>query len=156
MHKDSMSKPFQRVGAKSNAQAGRDFEHTAKQFLSSIGMELDSDIKIPVGIGNKKKDHAFDLGCLTNNIIVECKSHKWTSGGNVPSAKLTVWNEAMYYFLAAPENFRKIMFVLRDFSNKRGETLAEYYLRTYGHLVPKGVEFWEYNESTSEAVQLSI
>lgn len=151
-----MSKPFQRVGSKSNAQAGRDFEWAAKKFLSSIGMELKSDIKIPIGIGHKKKDHAFDLGCLTNNIIVECKSHKWTSGGNVPSAKLTVWNEAMYYFLAAPDNFRKIMFVLRDFSSKRGETLAGYYLRTYGHLVPKGVEFWEYNESTSEAAQLCI
>lgn len=62
----------------------------------------------------------------------------------------------MYYFLAAPSEYRKIMFVLRDFSQKRGETLAEYYLRTYRHLVPKGVEFWEYNESEFEAVQLCI
>lgn len=151
-----MSKPFQRVGSKSNAQAGKDFELAAKQFLSSIGIELSSDVKIPIGVGHKKKVHAFDLGCLNTNIIVECKSHKWTDSSNVPSAKLTVWNEAMYYFLVAPNGFRKIMFVLHDFSNKRGETLAEYYIRTYCHLIPDGVEFWEYNELTSKAVQLPI
>lgn len=74
----------------------------------------------------------------------------------MPSAKLTVWNEAMYYFFAAPSGYRRIMFVLRDFSEKRGETLAEYYLRTYRHLVPSGVEFWEYNESNLKAVQLCL
>lgn len=149
-----MSKPFQRVGSKSNAQAGRDFEIAAKRFFESIGLALEEDVKIAVGVEDRKKDHSFDLGCLETNVIVECKSHKWTSGNNVPSAKLTVWNEAMYYFLTSPTKYRKIMFVLRDFSEKRGETLAEYYLRTYSHLVPSDVEFWEYNESTSEAVQL--
>lgn len=60
----------------------------------------------------------------------------------------------MYYFLAAPDEFRKIMFVLRDCSSKRGETLAEYYLRTHSHLIPNDVEFWEYDDSTAKAVQL--
>jgi len=151
-----MTKPFQRVGSKSNAQAGRDFEIAAQRFFASSGLSLEGGVKIAVGVENKKKDHAFDLGCLKTNVIVECKSHKWTSGNNVPSAKLTVWNEAMYYFLASPKKYRKIMFVLRDFSEKRNETLAEYYLRTYGHLIPSYVEFWEYNESTSEAVRLCI
>lgn len=40
----------------------------------------------------------------------------------MPWRKVTVWNEAMYYFLASPEGFRKIMFVLRDYSKKRNET----------------------------------
>ncbi|WP_251405975.1 hypothetical protein [Metabacillus litoralis] len=66
---------------------------------------------------------------------MECKSHKWTSGGNVPSAKLTVWNEAMYYILLAPEDYRKF-FILKDYSEKGGETLGEYYIRAYGHLIP--------------------
>lgn len=48
-------------------------------------------------MGKIKKKHSFDLGCKDKK-IVECKSHKWTSGGNIPSAKLNVWNEAMYYF----------------------------------------------------------
>jgi hypothetical protein len=151
-----MNHPFQRVGAHSNTQAGKDFELAAQAFFLSEGWSLDRDIKIPVGVEALKKNHAFDLGCLKQKIIVECKSHTWTSGGNVPSAKLTVWNEAMYYFLAAPAGYRKIMFVLRDLSEKRGETLAEYYLRTYRHLVPSDVEFWEYNESNATAVQRHI
>ncbi|MBR9910896.1 MAG: hypothetical protein GYB33_11170 [Gammaproteobacteria bacterium] len=151
-----MSKPFQRVGSQSNAQAGKDFELAAQSFFKKDGLSLGRDMKIPVGVEALKKDHTFDLGCEKQKVIVECKSHKWTSGDNVPSAKLTVWNEAMYYFFTAPSEYRKIMFVLRDFSQKRGETLAQYYLRTYRHLIPEGVEFWEYSETELKAVKLCI
>lgn len=151
-----MDKPFQRMGSKSNAHAGRDFENTAQKFFESKSLFLDSNIKLPVGIETVTKDHAFDLGSLDQKIIVECKSHKWTSGGNVPSAKLTVWNEAMYYFVAAPKDFRKIMFILHDYSKKRGETLAQYYLRTYAHLVPSDVEFWEYDEEHQTGRRLDV
>ena len=87
-------------------------------------------------------------------MLVECKSHTWTKTDNVPSAKITVWNEAMYYFLLSPGGFRKILFVLRDFSEKRGESLAEYYVRNYSHLIPDDVEIWEYDLSKSFAVRL--
>ncbi len=151
-----MNKPHQRIGSKSNAHVGRDFELATQSFFTSEGLDLALNIKVPVGIGTNKKDHAFDLGCPKEKILVECKSHKWTApNDNVPSAKLTVWNEAMYYFLACPKDYRKIMFVLRDYSKKRRETLAEYYIRTYSHLIPEDVEIWEYNESTMSAVQLA-
>lgn len=107
---------------------------------------------MPIGIGDKKKEHRFDLGSASAEIIVECKSHKWTASGNVPSAKMTVWNEAMYYFAIAPEDYRKILFVLRDYSDKKGETLAEYYIRTHEHLVPDEVEIWEYDEDARETI----
>lgn len=149
-----MNKPFQRIGSKSNAQVGKDFEIATQNYFKTEGLSFDLDIKVQIGIENLKKEHAFDLGCLSQKVIVECKSHKWTSGANVPSAKLTVWNEAMYYFVTAPTDFRKIMFVLHDYSEKRNETLAQYYLRTYKHLVPNDVEFWEYNESTYSAIKL--
>lgn len=87
----------------------------------------------------------FDLGSSSPPVLVECKSHRWTSGGNVPSAKITVWNEAMYYFHLAPPEYRKIMFVLRDYSDKRKETLAQYYIRNHGHLIPDDVEIVEFN-----------
>ncbi len=151
-----MSKPFQRLGSKSNAQVGKDFEVAAQVFFNSQGLSLNLGVKIPVGVEYRKKDHVFDLACLDKKILVECKSHKWTSGNNVPSAKLTVWNEAMYYFMVSPEGYRKIMFVLRDLSDKHSETLAKYYLRTYSHLIPSDVEFWEYNESTRSAVRLTL
>lgn len=43
------------------------------------------------------------------------------------------------------------MFVLRHQCQKRGVTLAGYYLKNYGHLVPPAVEFWEYDEENHEA-----
>ena len=150
-----MDKPHQRIGSKSNAHVGRDFELAAQSFFASKGLFLELNIKVPVGIGAVKKDHAFDLGCQDEKVIVECKSHKWTApNDNVPSAKLTVWNEAMYYFVATPQGYRKVMFVLRDYSEKRKETLAEYYIRTYRHLIPEDIELWEYDESKRSAVQL--
>lgn len=72
------------------------------------------DLKVLVGVGTIKKEHAFDLGCERQKVIVECKSYLWTSDDNVPSAKMTVWNEAMFYFYVVPEDYRKIMFVLKD------------------------------------------
>ncbi|WP_238533054.1 hypothetical protein [Vibrio anguillarum] len=151
-----MSKPFQRIGSKSNAHVGREFESAASQFFLSQGITLTPNLKVEVGVSSLKKQHAFDLGCIFQQIIVECKAHKWTTGGNVPSAKLTVWNEAMYYFFTAPAGYRKIMFVLRDFSVKRNETLAQYYIRTYKHLIPNDVELWEYDENTKCASKLCI
>jgi len=156
MLKESIDKPFQRIGSKSNAQAGRDFEIAAQKFFASKGLILERGVKIPIGVKSLTKDHSFDLGCLIQKVIVECKSHKWTSGGNIPSAKLTVWNEAMYYFIAAPKDYRKIMFVLRDYNPNRPETLAEYYMRTYKHLIPGDVEFWEYDEEKQLATRLAF
>ena len=70
---------------------------------------------------------------------------------------MTVWNEAMYYFHVAPASFRKIFFVLKHY--RKEQSLAAYYLKTHGHLVPSGVELWEYdlessNASTEAAYQL--
>ena len=33
----------------------------------------------------------------------------------------------MYYFYLAPKNFRRVLFVLRDFSEQLAESLTEYY-----------------------------
>jgi hypothetical protein len=153
--KENMNKPNQRLGSKSNAHVGKEFELTAQVFLKNIGLDLSLNFNVSIGINEIKKNHAFDLGCVKEKILVECKSHKWTApNDNVPSAKLTVWNEAMYYFIVAPKGYRKIMFVLRDFSEKRKETLAEYYIRTYHHLIPSDVELWEYDERKQFAFQL--
>lgn len=149
-----MDNSFQRKDSVSNAHVGREFELRAQSFFATRGIQLKSNYKIGISIeGHKKKDHAFDLGCDEQKILVECKSHRWTTGNNVPSAKMTVWNEAMYYFYLAPRNYRKIMFVLHD-CNKRGKSLASYYLDTYRHLIPSDVEFWEYYEQKSTATQI--
>lgn len=148
------SKTFQRAGSKSNAHVGRDFEETARRFFAGKGITLSMNHRIPVGIEDQKKEHAFDLGSSSPRVIVECKSHTWTSGNNVPSAKLTVWNEAMYYFAASPADYRKIFFVLKDERVSNGETLAEYYFRMYSHLIPASVEIWEYDTTRNEGILL--
>lgn len=63
----------------------------------------------------------------------------------MPSAKVTVWNEAMYYFHLAPDYFRKFLFVLEARHSRQSETLAEYYVRINGHLIPRGVSIIEFN-----------
>ncbi|NLW82209.1 MAG: hypothetical protein GXY42_11125 [Desulfovibrionales bacterium] len=148
-----MDKPFQRKGSESNAHVGRDFETKIQEYFTLQKLPLTAGILVQIGI-NGTKNHSFDLGNEEKKILIECKAHKWTEGGNVPSAKLTVWNEAMFFFHAAPPSYRKILVVLKDFSSKRNETLGEYYIRTYSHLIPKGVEIWEYNEASNEAKQI--
>jgi hypothetical protein len=151
-----VNRPFQRIGAQSNSHVGREFELVAKAFFAGQGIALELDHEVEIGINGTTKLHSFDLGCSEKKIIVECKSHRWTTGNNVPSAKMTVWNEAMYYFHAAPADYRKIMFVLYHYNEKRRESLAAYYRRTYNHLIPPGVEIWEFNEVTRAAKQIGI
>ncbi len=141
---------FQREGAISNAHVGRDFEALAQKVLARHGIDTQACFIVPIGITSHKKDHKFDLGSVKPKLIVECKSHRWTKGDNVPSAKLIAWNEAMYYFAIAPHDYRKILFVLKAARASNGETLAEYYMRTHQHLIPPGVEIWEYDEEVAE------
>jgi hypothetical protein len=148
-----MSKQHQRVGSVSNAHVGADFERVALEYFANQGITLVRDFGLDIGLSKKKK-HSFDLGTSDPKIIVECKSHRWTAGANVPSAKMTVWNEAMYYFHLAPPDYRKILFVLHDKRAENGESLLTYYRRTYDHLIPDGVDFLEWDETSGTIVKL--
>ena len=148
-----MNKPHQRVGSVSNAHVGADFENVAMALFATKGIALTHSFPVELGL-SKKKIHCFDLGTAKEKILVECKSHRWTAGARVPSAKMTVWNEAMYYFFLAPPEYRKILFVLHDRRENEGESLLAYYKRTYSHLIPDGVEFMEWDEATGDIVRL--
>lgn len=150
-----MNKPFQRIGAKSNAHVGAEFERLTHEYFLTQGIELNPDFSVLIGVGNnEKKAHRFDLGAMHPALLVECKSHTWTAGDKVPSAKMTTWNQEMYYFHLAPDHFRKILFVLKDLSTKRQETLAEYYARTNKHLIPNMLEIWEFDFEAKTASQI--
>jgi len=129
------------MGNADNPSKGAKFEEIVRDFFSHEGLALESNFSVEVGVNSLRKPHKFDLGCANPPTIVECKSHTWTEGGNAPSAKLSVWNEAMFYFHAAPPQYRKILAALQ---HSRGmETLAEHYVKRFRHLVPLGVEIWE-------------
>lgn len=119
---------FQRNGAISNSHVGRDFESKARAFFIKQGLNLQPNFKLAIGIDGRSKVHSFDLGDDTHKVIVECKSHTWTETWNVPSAKMTTWNQAMYYFYSAPRDYRKILIVLHHYNPERKQTLAEYYI----------------------------
>ncbi len=148
------TKPNQRVGSVSNAHVGTDFESVAQKFFGQHRIVLSRHFPTELGVVGRKKIHCFDLGSHEAKIIVECKSHRWTIGGKVPSAKMAVWNEAMYYFHLAPADYRKILFVLHDRREKEGESLLAYYRRTYDHLIPDRVEFLEWDEGTGDIVRV--
>jgi len=131
-----------------NPLKGAKFEKLAKGFFQQLGLRLEHGFTVDVGISSLKKPHQFDLGSDKPPVLVECKAHTWTEGGNPPSAKLSVWNEAMYYFVAAPSHFRKILFVLK--STRKGETLAQHYIRRFEHLIPDGVELWEFDPKNQQ------
>ena len=133
----------QRMGSVSNAHVGNDFEASALKYFQNQGENLKRNFSVEIGV-RAKRSHKFDLGSDNPPILVECKSHTWTSGDNIPSAKITVWNEAMYYFFLAPKHYKKVLFVLKSHSEKRKETLAEYYIRTHGHLIPDDVQIIEF------------
>lgn len=143
---------FQRTGAVSNSHVGRDFERRSWEALRSLGIEAEFDFRVPVGLSGHKKAHRFDLGSHSPKLVVECKSQTWTSGGNVPSAKMKNWAEAMFYFHMTPPEYRKIFIVEQSIRPRTGQSLLAYFLRTQAHLVPDGVEFWELAPANAEPI----
>lgn len=115
----------------------------ARKVLAKCGLRLTPDHRVPCGLGKLRRKHSFDLGSEDPKVIVECKSHTWTSGGNVPSAKMKNWAEAMFYSHMAPQDYRKIFFVERSVHRGRSESLLSYFLRTRAHMIPADVECWE-------------
>ncbi|MDH5720653.1 MAG: hypothetical protein OEZ13_08550, partial [Spirochaetia bacterium] len=83
-----------------NPKKGILFENEAKEyFKNKLNLSLERGLSLKISANGKEKgEHKFDLGSKQEKIIIECKSHKWTAGYNAPSAKMSVWNEAMYYF----------------------------------------------------------
>jgi hypothetical protein len=142
----------QRKGSISNAHVGREFEADAlAYFAQNEGLVLIPSFSIPLGIADRRKPHRFDFGSNDPAVLVECKSHNWTDTGNMPGAKMTVWNEAMYYFHLAPSYFKKILFVLEARHDHQRKTLAEYYIHINGHLIPNDVFIIEFNPIAKSA-----
>lgn len=147
-----MNKAHQRKDSCSNADVGEAFEVLTEKYFSTQIRGLERPFVIPVGV-YRPKAHRFDLGSKEGKVLIECKSHTWTAGENVPSAKMTTWDQAMLYFFLAPRSYRKIFCCKKDYSAQRGKTLCQYYLETHYHVIPDEVEFWEADEDTGEFVK---
>lgn len=133
---------YQREGT-TNAHAGKLFENKIYDFMRKNGISLDNQKQKKVKIGiNSKKDHAFDFG--NDNILIECKSQTWTKSGNVPSAKIKNWSDAMFSFYLSPEKYIKLFFVEKSYNQKNDKTLLEYFIEHYSYLIPEDVILIDY------------
>lgn len=151
-----MQNNFQRLNSLSNASEGKKFEILVQTFFNEhYSLDLKAKIKVPIGTLCKslRKLKEFDLGKF-DEIVIECKSHNWTVTQNAPSAKMSTWNEAMYLFQLVPSCYRKMFVVEKFYSSNKNTTLAKYYIKTHGHLIPNDVEIWEFDRSINSAIKL--
>ena len=124
-----------------NPAKGHNFQKKAAEILSRhFGVAFDLDYPIP--IGDPSKDHRFDLVSRDLHYVGECKNYSWTESGNVPSAKMGFMNEAVFYLSFLSADIMRFIVMRKDTYHNRKETLAEYYYRTYKHLL-KGVSIIE-------------
>ena len=133
-----------------NPGTGAAFERRVQEFFANRGLALEPNLAVLIGFGEARKPHKFDLGSAVPPVLVECKCHAWTEGGNSPSAKLTIWNEAMLYFSLVPPEYRKLLVAQKSV---RGSTsLVQHYIERFGHLIPPGVELWEFDPVSGQCV----
>lgn len=119
-----------------NTGKGRDFQRVAAQALGhhfSVPFLLEQAF----AIGDPPKDHRFDLVSENRRYVGESKNYSWTETGNMPSAKMGFVNEAVFYLSFLPDTINKFVIMRKDVRPSSGETLAEYYYRTYRHLLGK-------------------
>jgi hypothetical protein len=117
-----------------NTAKGRLFQRqVAKTASHHFGVEFQLDY--PIQIGNPPKEHRFDLVSVDSHYIGECKSYSWTESGNVPSAKMGFVNEAVFYLSFLSPSMVRFIAMRKDLHPMRRETVADFYYRTYRHLL---------------------
>ncbi len=117
-----------------NPARGAEFERQAQDILSEhFGVMLQRGCAIP--IGDPAKEHRFDLASNDGKYVGECKNISWTQAGNIPSAKMTSVNQAVFYLTFVSDAKYRFVVMRRDTHPRHQETLAEYYYRTYQYLL---------------------
>ncbi len=135
-----------------NPARGRAFHELSADVLShhfNVTFQLD----VPIPIGHPAKSHRFDLVSSDQRYVGECKNYTWTETGNTPSAKMAFLNEAVLYLSLLPFAAERMLVMPRSTHDKKIEKLAEYYFRTYRHLL-NGIFIVEVDVLTGEISEL--
>ncbi len=122
------------VSNSDNPKNGTTFQKQVKDWFDKEYNQT-FELEQKIAIGNPPKDHKFDIVCEEERIVIECKRYTWTETGNIPSAKMAFTNEAAFYLSFLSEKYTKYIVMLCSHHQKRNESLAEYYYRTYKHLI---------------------
>ena len=129
-----------------NPRRGKEFQALAASILSEYwGVQFEMEVSFP--IGDPPKKHRFDLASQDRTYVGESKNYTWTVSGNMPSAKMAFVNEAVFYLSHLPSGINRFVVMPRDIRPKNGEPLADYYHRTYRHLLG-GVQIVEIDVET--------
>jgi hypothetical protein len=86
--------------------------------------------------------HEFDLVSEDETIVGECKSYKWTEGGNYPQGKVSTANEAVFYLSRV--NAREKFLIFKEDASLRGKSLPEVYVSRSNGLMDD-VEVYKYS-----------
>jgi len=135
-----------------NTSKGREFQLLAARCLSDH-LHTKFITEHAISIGSPPKPHHFDLASIDNKYIGECKNFSWTEGNNIPSAKMTTINEAVFYLQHVPSDKIRFVILRRDINNKRRESIAEYYYRINKHLL-SGIKILELNPDDESIKEL--
>ena len=131
-----------------NPSVGKNFQDlSAKLIKEHFGKKFNQEVALD--IRNPSRAHKFDLVSEDNSIVAECKCYTWTEGKNNPSAKMATLNEAVLYFKLLPDTWKKVIVMKKSEHPKRGEMLADYYLRRYNFLLD-GIMIIEIDEDAKK------
>lgn len=138
-----------------NTAKGKDFQVRASDALyAHFGIRF--ALEVPIAIGRPAKNHYFDLVSNDSKFVGECKNFCWTETGKMPSAKMASLNEAVLYLSLLPSETKRFIVLRRDTRDtheKQKESLAEYYYRTYKHLLD-GIFIIEFDVETGHIVEI--
>ncbi len=131
-----------------NTRRGREFQELAASVLGRH-WNIDLELEVSFEIGNPPKGHKFDMASTDRKVIGEAKNFTWTVSGNMPSAKMGFVNQAVFYMSFLPHDITRFVVMPRDIRPRTGEeALADYYYRTYRHLLG-GVKIVEIDTSNN-------
>lgn len=139
-------------GNRMNPEKGLKFQEKVAKLFSKR-FQVDFQLDYSISIGNPPKGHKFDLVSSDLLYVGECKNHSWTESGNVPSAKMGFVNEAAFYLSFLSKDITRFIVMRKDVHPKKSETLAEYYYRTYQHLL-QGIIIFEVDLEEEETIKM--
>lgn len=131
----------------SNVEKGKIFQNYCQKILKAeFGRDIESEVRFTLTDG---RSHKFDLATSDRAIVAECKAYTWTSGGNIPSAKITHLKESVDYLNNLPPSIKALLLIKRDPHPVRRETIGSYFVRLNKEIL-KNVNVIEVSETKNE------
>lgn len=122
--------------------AWKNFENLVEgYFEDTLGVQFENQVPQDDADGGR---HKFDVVSIDREIVIECKSHTWTRGGNYPAAKAT---DALVTVEHLKRHSAKRKLLVFQDDRMQGKSLAETFVRRNKERL-SGIEVWVYSDGT--------